>query len=153
LALTTFSYQETKPYFDFITQQLRGEVPNQIERFNFPHSFSVWENYCITVHEQFLRERSERIIYELNKFLSADEMLIPVAYCYPNPFTSKIYIGVDSDDFCVKEVAIYDMMGRKVFVQPCCLTSGHNEIALCPNLTLGVYVLKLGDLSFMIVNR
>ena len=153
LAFTTFSYQNTKPYFDYITQQLRDEVPNQIERFNSPHSFSTWENYCIVVHDDFLRGRAERIIEVLNEYMSVDEPSIIVAQCFPNPFTNEIRIDIDSENFGAREVAIYDMMGRKVYDQPCCLTKGHNEIILCPNLAPGVYVLKLSDLSVKIVRR
>jgi hypothetical protein len=70
LVFTNFSYQNTKPYFDYIKEALMPEVPNQIERFNYPSSFSVWENYCMPVIDWFLRERPGRIIEELNTFLS-----------------------------------------------------------------------------------
>ena len=153
LAFTTFAYQNTKPYFDYITQQLRDEVPNQIERFNFPHTFSTWENYCIVVHDHFLRERSERIIDELNEYLAVEEPSTTDVRCYPNPFLDEIRIGVESEGFGAKEVAIYDMMGRKVFMQPCCLNKGYNEIVLSPNLTTGVYVLKLGCLAVKIMKQ
>ena len=114
LAFTTFSYENTKPYFDYITQQLRDEVPNQVERFNKPHAYSTWENYCIVVHDHFLRDRSERIVMELNDFLSVEEPSTISVQCYPNPFSDEIRLGIESEGFGAKEVAIYDVMGRKV---------------------------------------
>ena len=153
LAFTTFSYQNTKPYFDYITQQLRDEVPNQIERFNFPHAFSTWENYCIVVHDRFLRDRSDIIIEELNNFLSVEEPSTTAVRCYPNPFSVEICIEFESEGFGVKEVAIYDLMGRKVFTQPCCLNMGYNKILLHPILGTGLYFLKLGEYNMKIVRQ
>jgi len=151
LAFTTFSYQNTKPYFDYIYQVLQPEVPNQIERFNYPHSYSSWESYCMPVIDRFLRDRPEIIIEKLNDFMSVDEPTILAVHCYPNPFTEEIRIGIESESFGAKEVAIYDLMGRKVFVQPCCLSICQNEIVLHPDLKAGVYVLKIGGHSQRIV--
>ena len=153
LAFTTFSYQNTKPYFDYITQQLRDEVPNQIERFNFPHAFSTWENYCIVVHDRFLRDRPERIIEALNDYLSVEEPPTTMVQCYPNPFSDELRIEFDSEGFGGKEVAIYDLMGRKVFAQPCCLNTGCNTIVLHPTLGSGMYFLKLGNHAIKIVRQ
>ena len=140
-------------YFDYITQQLRDEVPNQIDRFNIPHAFSTWENYCIVVHDRFLRDRSERIIGELHGFLSVEEPLAYAVQCYPNPFSDEIRLGIESEGLGATEIAIYDMLGRKVFAQPCCLNGGYNELVLHPQIATGVYVLKLGVLTMKIVKR
>ena len=144
LAFTTFSYQQTKPYYDYIYQALRYEVPNQIERFNFPHAYSAWEYYCMPVTDEFLRMRPERIIGELNELLSIEESSVIAAHCYPNPFTDEIRIEIESESFGINEVAIYDLIGRKVFAQSCCLNVGYNVIVLRPNIISGIYVVKLG---------
>ena len=153
LASTTFSYQNTKPYFEYIKQTLQDEVPNQIERFNIPQHYSTWENYCMPVIDYFLSERPEKIIETLNTFVSVDEHLTVAVSCYPNPFTDEIRIGVEAEGFGAEEVALYDLLGRKVFVQPCCLNSGHNEIMLRPDVKAGVYLLKLGNLTMKVVKQ
>ena len=153
LASTTFSYQNTKPYFDYIKQTLQDEVPNQIERFDVPHEYSTWENYCMPVIDYFLRERPEKIIETLNTFVSVDESLTVAVGCYPNPFTDEIRIGIEAVGFGAEEVAIYDLLGKKVFAQPCCLNSGHNEIVLRPNVESGVYLLKLGNLTKKVIKQ
>ena len=99
----------------------------------------------------FLMSRPDQVIAELNEYLSVEEPSVFIVQCFPNPFTDEIRIRLDSDDFGAKGVAIYDLMGRKVFDQPCCLAKGHSEITLYPNLTSGVYVLKLGDHAQRIV--
>ena len=153
LATTTFAYHNTKPYFDYIYQTLQPEVPNQIERFNFPRAITTWENYCMPIVHHFLMLRPEQVIGELNDFLSVEEPMVFVVECYPNPFTDVIRVRIGAESFGAKEIAIYDIMGRKVFLQPCCLNKGLNEMVLCPNLTPGVYVLKLGSLSIKVVRK
>lgn len=153
LAFSTFSYQNTKPYFDYIYQALQPAIPNQVERFNWPSSYSSWEEYSMPVTHYFLMLRPVHVIEKLNEFLSVEGPAIVNAQCYPNPFSDKIHIGIESEEFAASEVVIYDLMGRKVFAQPCCLNTGYNEIELCPHLNSGVYFVKLGGLKLKIVRQ
>lgn len=150
LVSTRFSYQNTKPYFDYIKQTLQDEVPNQIERFHCPEAYSSWENYCMPVIDYFLRERPENILEALDDFVSVDEFLTSVLGCYPNPFSDEIHIGVEAEGLGAKEVVIYDLLGRKVFSETVVAENG-NEIILNPELPAGVYVLKMGGHSQRIV--
>jgi hypothetical protein len=63
---------------------------------------------------------------------------------YPNRFSDELHISIDADDFGADEIAIYDMMGRKVFAQRCEMHQGQNDIVLQPNLKAGIYVIKMG---------
>ena len=145
LAATTFAYQSTKFYFDYIYETLRDEVPGQIERFNNPANYLTWEYYCMAVIDRFLRERPGGIIDELNALMSVDESELVGFQCYPNPFSDEIHIIVNAERFATTEIVAYDMMGRKVFVMPCLLTTGENRITIHPSLSKGVYLLKVGD--------
>ena len=145
LAATTFAYQSTKFYFDYIYETLRDEVPSQIERFNNPANYLTWEYYCMAVIDRFLRERPGGIIDELNAIMSVDESELVGFQCYPNPFSDEIHIIVNAERFATTEIVAYDMMGRKVFVMPCLLTTGENRITIHPSLSKGVYLLKVGD--------
>ncbi len=151
LAFTTFSYQDTKPYFDYIFQTLMNEVPRQIDRFNNPENYPIWENYCMAVIDLFLRERPQVIIKELNAFVSVEGPELLGFQCYPNPFSNEIHIVVDAERFAATEIVAYDMMGKKVFVMPCLLTTGENRITIHPSLSKGVYLLKVGDNTQRIV--
>ena len=150
LVSTTFSYQNTKPYFDYIKQTLQDEVPNQIERFHCPETYSSWENYCMPVIDFFLRERPDNILEALDDFVSVDQFLTSVLGCYPNPSCDEIHIGIEAEGFGAKEVVIYDLLGRKVFSETVVAENG-NEIILNPELPAGVYVLKMGGHSQRIV--
>ena len=105
------------------------------------------------VTHYFLMLRPVQVIEKLNEFLSVEGPAIVNAQCYPNPFSDKIHIGIESEEFAASEVVIYDLMGRKVFAQPCCLNTGYNEIELCPHLNSGVYFVKLGGLKLKIVRQ
>ena len=143
----------TKPYFEYIKQTLMYEVPNQIERFHSPSSYSTWEWYCMAVIDNFLSERPTAIIEELGVFLSVFEEQILDFMCYPNPFSDEIHVCIGFERLVADEISIYDLFGRKVFAQSCMLSHGYNDIMLQPNLCAGVYVLKLGCQTMKIVRQ
>ncbi len=153
LTFSTFLYQNTKPYFDYIYQILEHEVPNQIERFNYPSSFSSWENYSMPVTDYFLMLRPQHIIEDLNEFLSVKELPTIVVHCYPNPFTDEIHISFEAGYSGTGEIGIYDVLGRNVFSMSCHLVEGENSITICPNLPKGIYVLKLEGYTQRIVRQ
>ena len=103
------------------------------------------------VIDWFLRERPGRIIEELNTFLSVDDAGTVAFHCYPNPFKDEIRIGIGAGQSCTDEISIYDMMGRKVFSESCHLMEGENSLVLRPNLLTGLYVLRVGGHSQLIV--
>ena len=145
LVSTVFAYENTKPYFDYIKLKLQPEVPNQMERFGSPpSSMAEWELYCMGVIDQFLRERPVEILEELNDFLTIDEPQVVGFQCFPNPSSNEIHLFFDGEAFGKGEIAIYDLIGRKVFAQSVTWDSGFNEITLNPDLQAGVYVLKMG---------
>ena len=141
----------TKPYFEYIKQTLMYEVPNQIERFHSPSSYSTWEWYCMAVIDNFLSERPTAIIEELGVFLSVFEEQIPDFMCYPNPFSDEIHVCIDSERLVADEISIYDMLGRKVFAMPCQFDNANPTITFNPPLNAGVYVLRIGELTQKIV--
>ena len=151
LVHSTLSYQNTKPYFDYIKATLTNEVPNQSHRFGSPSAYSTWLYYSMRVINEFLMERPETILDALNGFLSIGQATLLGFHCYPNPFSSELHINIDTDTFGTNEIYIYDMMGRKVFAMPCMLYNGSNEITLNLDLKAGVYILKVGNHAQRIV--
>ena len=65
-------------------------------------------------------------------------------FCYPNPSSDVIHILVNAERQENEEIAIYDMMGRRVFVQSCQLWEGENSFIINPSLPSGMYVLRIG---------
>lgn len=151
LAITTFAYPNTKPYFDTIKAALQYEVPNQTHRFGSPSSYSSWLYYCMAVINNFLMDRPVSILASLNEFLSIEPLLINDFEIYPNPSYDEIHLRLDAEGLSAHEVGIFDMLGRKVFMMPCLLKEGRNEITFNPNLSPGVYIIKVGNHTQRIV--
>ncbi len=151
LVATTFAYENTKPYYDYIYQTLKNEVPRQIERFNNPPNYPTWEYYCMAVIDRFLRERPQSILEELNDFLplSVEEPEAHGWQCYPNPSSAEIRLSFGDNVVTSAEISIYDLTGRMVFAQT--IGAAESPIIINPHLNAGVYILKMGEHTQKIV--
>ena len=150
---TAFNYETTKPIFDSIKVAIIDEVPFQSERFGFPTSVESWSDDMGRVN-WFLMRRTYAIDEHLQSLLiDLAEIQEVESVCYPNPFLDELRLTFDASHFGASEIAIYDMMGRKVFAQPNLLKDKDNEVVLRPSLTSGVYMLKIGDKALKIVKQ
>ena len=151
---TAFDYSTTGPIFENIKTAIIDEVPFQSQRFGFPTSVDSW-NEAMGNMNWFLLKRSESIeehlqdwLYDIPEIRQHHKLL-----CYPNPTAGEIHLCIPAQQFCPSEIVIYDIMGRKVFCQPCRLIEGQTLITISPNLAAGVYVLKIGDLTQKIIRQ
>ena len=149
---TTFDFSVTGPIYDAIRAAVEEEVPQQSQRFAYPRSVSDWNDDMERVR-WFLKKRSEYILAPLEGFLDVGAYSDEALSCYPNPTSGEIRVRMDVERYGKTEIAIYDMLGRKVFAQSCQLDNAPNEIVLHPDLTAGVYVLKIGDKAIKIVKQ
>ena len=78
---------------------------------------------------------------------------VPLIQIHPNPSSGEVCLYIDVKDMSANEICIYDLLGRKVFVQPCILDQGYKEIRFYPNLKAGMYVLKVGCQAVKIVRQ
>lgn len=148
---TSFSDEVTSPIFKEIKLRIEPEVPLQSERFGFPESMEEWASDMDKV-EYFLRARPNCVLDPLNDLLIGipENQSVESIMCFPNPFSDEIHLRLLSDDNKVGEIAIYDVLGRKVLSEAFSTETG-NEITLNPSLPAGVYVLKVGSHSRRIV--
>lgn len=143
------AYSKTKPYFDDIKQQLQDEIPHQAERFNIPENSSSWEYYCYEV-DRFLRDRPAAFERQTQLFFNLLGEEIDFA-CYPNPMTNGLLtIKFFTDNNVYDNMAIYDLNGRCVFRDSILQLDGDAKTVF-PQLSPGVYVLKIGQYSKKIV--
>ena len=148
---TTFSYEVTKPIFDDIKETIIDEVPFQSDRFGFPMSLDSWDEDMRNVN-WFLHHRCEMIQEPLEMLLvGLTEAQQSQFLCYPNPFSGELHICLDAEAFDKDEVAIFDMLGRKVFAMPLQFDNANPTITFNPHLNAGVYVLRIGKLTQRIV--
>ena len=144
-----FSYDSMKSVLDEYEHIVEGEIDAQSQRFNFPRSVDRWYQDMEKAND-FLLQRDYYYQEELRNYLGVEETASEVAACYPNPFNDEIRLLWLSDNGKPQEVAIYDVLGRKVFAETCVASSG-NEIVLKPALPPGVYVLKVGTYAQRVV--
>ena len=144
-----YSYDYMKSVLDEYEHLVEGEIEAQAQRFGFPWNVNKW-HHDMERADAFLKQRHQYYKDELMYYLDMEEKDAEVVSCYPNPFDDEIRLNYPSDDVKAQEVAIYDVLGRKVFSEPFEAGSG-DEITIKPQLPAGVYVLKVGIYSQRIV--
>ena len=150
LLATTFDYTFTEPIFEHIKTTLEPEIPFQSERFGCPQSVEVWNTSMGNVN-WFLYKRAACILDFLDDFLKMPEMPQAPMLCYPNPSSGEIHLSIEAENSKTVEIGIYDMMGRKVFANTSLLSVGTNLITINPSVSVGVYVMKIGNVVQKIV--
>ena len=146
-----FHYENTFPLYQSIVETLRPNVGNHAYRFGNPVSVDAWEQ-ANTYTEGFLFHRVETFWENWYDFVGLNEHVGVTACVFPNPFSEEIHLSFDADASGITEIAIYDLMGRKVYIQQGGIAQGRDDITLLPNLGAGVYVLKVGGLIRRIVS-
>lgn len=149
LCVEDFAYSNTSQVFNHICDLLRPEIDAQSYRFGNPSSVAFW-NYACTLTDNFLQDRVDSYLVEWDAFVTEVPEYTMAFLCYPNPSSGKIHLRFDAETMAKDELAIYDILGRKVFSEVVVAENG-NEITLDPNLPPGVYVLKVGDYTQRIV--
>jgi hypothetical protein len=148
-----FRYDNTKRYFEAATEVVRAEVPNQARRFNRPNNLDQWES-LIAQQDHFLQCRVWDMHNKVVEFFSDGDAIVDDSYaCYPNPFTDEVYISFEAEGVGRDDIAIFDMIGRKVFESSCYYLEGENKITLHINLPAGVYVLRMGSFAYRLLSN
>ena len=146
---TKLQYEELSGHIEYIRLQLQPEIPFQSDRFGYPRDISSWSE-GMDVVDAFLRERADDIRTKLRLFMDVNEFVEGDVVCYPNPSSGELHILLDSR---VKgeEIAIYDLLGKKVFTQPFDPSGLPEAITINPSLQSGVYVLRIGNCAIKMV--
>lgn len=150
LSETFFGYSYMKSVLDEYRHQVEGEIEAQSHRFFFPWNKNKWLA-DMELTNDFLLNRDQYFANELTSFDGFGEKQSVQISVHPNPFTNGIHINIDAVLFDAEEIAIYDMLGRKVFAQACRMEKGQNYITIRPNLREGIYLLCVAGCSQKIV--
>ena len=144
-----FLYENTYPVFQGIVEALCPNIENQGHRFGYPSSIGDWEYGNARIND-FLSHRVENYLDEWESFTALDELSEDMFSIYPNPSSGEIHLRFNAELNGGVGIAIYDVLGRKVFAEMIVIDNG-GEITLNPELPAGVYVLKVGGHSQRIV--
>ena len=151
---TSFRYSNTKQYLEQITNEISGEMQNQIGRFNYPSRYGEWTEALSNVDE-YLRLRPAIIIDYL-------EALIPMSImqnmakseikCFPNPTADFINISVSNTQWGLNRVDIFDLQGKIVYSDIVFCDEGENTFTVdLQNLPQGTYIVKIGEMTQKVV--
>ena len=139
---STFSYSNTRVFYEEIHDLLQDEIPNQIARYDNPSSFSEWERVMNKVN-RFLSKRAADIDTYLLEHFAAEKTSIESLY--PNPTSHLINVKIQSEDATIVEVTIFNVMGQMMLHSREIVGKGSTEIQVPINLRSGIYYLKVGS--------
>ena len=134
-------YDYMKSVLDEYEELVGGEVAAQVHRFKFPKNTNQWVADLGRV-DDFMSQRDAYFRSELTKYYTFKEEYLQNngLLCFPNPSSSIIHVLIQDEAVDINEIAIYDMLGRKVYAAP---YSGEH-LVINPHLPAGVYLLKAG---------
>ena len=146
-----FLFENIYPLYHDIVETLRPNVDSHICRFGNPASMTEWnEGNAFTYG--FLLHRVATFLDEWHTFVGLSEHATGTVAIYPNPSKGEIRLRYPVELNDRTEVAIYDVLGRKVFSEML-YPGNNNEITFNPNLPVGVYFLKIDDAVTIIVRQ
>lgn len=144
LMATQFSYASTKPLYEAAANLVRDEMTQQAERFNRPRHLHDWESKIATI-DDFLKHRVENMRERLDEFIYVSDTSLVFSGLYPNPTQGDFNLVLWSDSFTMRDVIVYDVLGRQVASTKVVLMSGENEVKIPCQLASGVYFLKFAN--------
>ena len=136
------SYSRMHGYLQDYVNEVKEEIPSQVERFGFPNNYERW---CsdINLVDKILLNSHQKMEQEIFHYLSVSEDAPMNFTCYPNPFDGEIHIQFDANSFASSEIEIYTILGQKVFSKSCDLSGEGNRISINSDLPSGIYFLKI----------
>jgi len=145
------NYEHTAPILVSLRKTIEDELPNECHRFHFPASVSVWQADVDKI-DAYLRMRNAIFEAQMMAFMDVFEQEIPVALaCYPNPSHDEIHLMIESDVAKKSELMLLDITGRCVYRQSVQLYPGLCQFTLCPDLSAGLYVLRVENHALKVV--
>ena len=144
LLSSQFDYDVTRKLFDEAANQVRAEIPQQAARFDRPNHLTLWESEISSI-DDFLSHRVENMHQRLDKFVYVNDTGLVFESLYPNPAHDNLNLTIQSDGFTLKEVVIYDILGRKLNSTKLLLSPGTNTLQLSCQYASGIYCLRLGN--------
>ena len=150
LSDTYLSYDFMKSVLEQYGQIVEGEIDAQSYRFGFPTSRDRWLA-DMDKADEFLRTRHQYYLSEIQNLWSLPKQEADILQCYPNPSSGELHLRFQLERSGQTDIAIYDLLGRRVFSQSCLVRENFVETTIDPVLVPGVYVLKVNGFTQRIV--
>ena len=144
LLRTAFAYETTKKYIDDAYALLKGEVPNQVARFNNPDEYKRWTRHISGV-DIFLEQRKDFILNQMRDYHIADDYDLAIDAIFPSPAQNEIHIMTDFEHTALTSLQIFDLVGRQLYSEQRAFGKGKSVLSMPIRLSSGVYLLRIGE--------
>ena len=114
-------------------------------------SDTFWISSDTEQTDYFLKLCTDLFENQLLEYFDTEEMELPAWSCYPNPFKNEFFIESPENQSNNRLLQIFDLNGRECFRQE--LPDGCGHIGIEPEIPAGFYLLKLGNVSQIIVKE
>ena len=141
---SVFSHENTREYIENALALLKGEVPNQVARFNNPDEFKRWKRIIAGV-DTFLAERKNIVIEQMYDYHLFDDTNFTFDAIYPSPAKNEINILTDFDQTALTSIQIFDLVGRQLYSEQRAFGKGKSVLSMPIRLSSGVYLLRIGE--------
>ena len=142
---SALAYETTKAFNDQTIETLKGEIPNQIARFNFPDNYQNWEDHMYGGIDMFLSMREGFVVEQMNSHYLSENYNLTIDAIYPSPAQNEIHIRTNFDKTSMTAIQIYDLTGRLHYSKICAFGVGQSEFTMSISLPSGIYILRIGD--------
>ena len=151
---SALAYETTKVFNDKTFETLKGEIPNQVARFNNPDNYQNWEDHMHGGIDAFLTQRPGIVFDQLCNHYLSNDFSLTIDALYPSPAQNEIRILTDFDKTALTSIQVFDLTGRLCYSKNCTFGTGHSEITISIHLPAGVYILRIGDKTkkFVVTN-
>lgn len=150
---SAFAYETTKPLKDKAFETLKGEIPNQVDRFHNPESKHLWEQHIDGI-DAFLSLRGRYVSEQMHDYYLSDDYNITIDALSPSPAQSEIRIQTHFDKTALTTIQIIDLNGRVRWSMEQTFGIGEFEIVVPIHLPSGIYILRVGEATrkFIVIN-
>ena len=150
---SAFAYETTKPLKDKAFETLKGEIPNQVDRFHNPESKHLWEQHIDGI-DAFLSLRGRYVSEQMHDYYLSDDYNITIDALSPSPAQSEIRIQTHFDKTALTTIQIIDLNGRVRWSMEQTFGVGEFELVVPIHLPSGIYILRVGDVTrkFVVIN-
>ena len=151
---STLAYENTKVFNDKALETLKGEIPNQVARFNNPDNYQNWENHMLGGIDAFLTQRPGIVFDQLCNHYLSNDFSLTIEALYPSPAQNEIRVQTDFDKTALTSIQVFDLTGRLCYSKNRTFGVGQSEFTMSIHLPSGIYILRIGDKTkkFVVIN-
>jgi len=152
LVNSQLGYQTTSLHLDECYRVLNPEIGNQLKRFSFPSSYTLWREKMNNIDRFLLtrnREIQHHVRHSFGKSLNIEAPASTIKYLhdlriYPNPNDGNFTLHFTSSRNGVADLFISNLLGQRHYIGNFAIQSGINLIPVRENkMATGIYHLTL----------